>query len=135
MIHSTFHHLCIQTNNYPASLAFYHDILGAKIVQETQNFHGRAFNSWLDFGTFMIELQTPKQSTHFSEFCPTTEGLAHFCLLVDDVKATVAFIQATGYNQFKLKNQAIIYNVEGSLLAKIIAPEGTIIELRDQATL
>lgn len=35
------------------------------------------------------------------------------------------------YNNFKLKNGEIMYKVEGGNLFKVIAPEGTIIEFRD----
>ena len=55
------HHVCIQTEKYEESLEFYMRILGFEIVQETPNFHNRAFNTWLKLGNFMIELQTAKQ--------------------------------------------------------------------------
>lgn len=129
------HHLCIQTHDYAASFAFYCDVLGATLVKETPNFHGRDFNTWLDCGSFMIELQTPKRPTQFSEFSKTARGIAHFCLLVENVDDLVATIQAKGYSHFQLKHNSIIYQVEGSALAKLIAPEGTIIELRDVASL
>ncbi|MGL4972169.1 MAG: VOC family protein [Culicoidibacterales bacterium] len=135
MLDLTIHHLCIQTNDYTASLQFYCQVLGAKLVKETPNFHNRAFNSWLQLPNLLIELQTPKQPSHFHDFSKTTQGIAHFCFLVPDVTLAVAQIQATGYHHFQTKNKQIIYDVEGSLLAKIIAPEGTIIELRDQAQL
>ena len=35
------------------------------------------------------------------------------------------------YNNFKLKNGKILYTVECGNLFKVIAPEGTIIEFRD----
>ncbi|WP_454755344.1 hypothetical protein [Cetobacterium ceti] len=35
------------------------------------------------------------------------------------------------YKNFKLKDNEIIYNVEGGKLFKIISPEGSIIEIRN----
>lgn len=126
-----FHHLCIQTDCYEQSLAFYQDILGATLLQETPNFHTRDFNTWLQLGDFAIELQTAKAGQPLIQMNKHMNGLAHFCLLTADVTAAVQMIQARGYKKFQTKNQAIIYQVEGSHLAKVIAPEGTIIEIRD----
>lgn len=56
------HHICIQTNCYNESKMFYTDILGFKLIQETKNFHGREYNTWLDLNGFMIELQTGKDN-------------------------------------------------------------------------
>lgn len=55
------HHICIQTEKYYESLDFYTKILGFEIIKETKNFHSRDFNTWLKFGSFMIELQTSKK--------------------------------------------------------------------------
>jgi glyoxylase I family protein len=54
------HHICIQSDKYEESVKFYTDILGFDLVKETKNFHGRLFNSWLQQGELMIELQTNK---------------------------------------------------------------------------
>ncbi|MED0963155.1 VOC family protein [Bacillus paramycoides] len=56
------HHICIQTNTYLETLAFYTKALGFEIVEESPNFHGRAFNTWLKLGAFYIELQTGRVS-------------------------------------------------------------------------
>ena len=50
------HHICIQTNTYLETLEFYIKALGFEIVEESPNFHGREFNTWLKLGTFYIEL-------------------------------------------------------------------------------
>jgi len=41
------HHICIQTNTYLETLEFYIKALGFEIVEESPNFHGREFNTWL----------------------------------------------------------------------------------------
>jgi len=54
------------------------------------------------------------------------------CFLVDDVKEEVNRIKSLGYSNFKVKNNEVIYNVEGNSLMKIKAPEGTEIEMIDK---
>lgn len=129
------HHVCIQTDDYKASLDFYMNIMGFEMVKESPNFHKRSFNTWLKLEDFMIELQTGKEGESLTKPSSKSEGLVHMCFLVEDVKAEVARIQALGYNNFKEKHGGPIYEVEGSALSKVIAPEGTIIELRDIADL
>lgn len=135
MLQFHFHHLCIQTACYEQSLDFYCRILGAELVKETPNFHTRAFNTWLQLGNFAIELQTAKAEQVLNPTDKNTTGLVHFCLFTPQLEAAITTIQSRGYQHFQRKNDHIIYHVEGSSLAKIIAPEGTIIELRDSSTI
>ena len=78
---------------------------------------------------FYIELQTPK-NTDEKESSQNITGLVHICFFVDNIVQELERIKSV-YNKFKLKNNEILYNVEGGLLFKLIAPEGTIIEIRD----
>lgn len=126
------HHVCIQTEKYKESLEFYTNILGFEIVTETPNFHGRDFNTWLRLGTFMIELQTPKSGERLKDWSSLNEGIVHMCFLVDDVQEEFERIKKLGYSNFKLKNGLEIYKVVDGYLFKIIAPEGTEIEMRDE---
>ena len=125
------HHVCIQTEKYEESLEFYMRILGFVIVQETPNFHNRAFNTWLKLGNFMIELQTAKQGETLNPWSSLNEGIVHLCFLVDNVFEEIERIQQLGYEHFKIKNGEIVYKVEDGYLFKIKAPEGTEIEIRD----
>lgn len=125
------HHVCIQTEKYSESIDFYTKILGFEIVKETQNFHSRAFNTWLKLGNFMLELQTPKKGDILNNWSNKNEGIVHLCFLVDNVQDEYTRITSLGYNNFKLKNNKVIYEVEGEKLLKIKAPEGTEIEMRD----
>jgi glyoxylase I family protein len=124
------HHICIQTNDYQKSLEFYTKALGFELVQESPHFHTRDFNSWLKLGDFYIELQTGKVGESLDTVSSNTEGIAHLCLWVEDLAMEVQIIKQLGYD-FKLKNDQEIYRVENGNLCKLIAPEGTIIELRD----
>lgn len=129
------HHICIQTNDYQASKDFYTRLLGFELELETPNFHGRDFNTWLKLGDFRIELQTPKSGKAFAQYDGEAAGITHFCLLAESVEAVYAQLTAQGFNHFKLKDGQPLYRVENSLLLKVIAPEGTIIEFRDVESL
>ena len=130
MENSFVHHLCIQTNSYVETIEFYTKALGFEVVQESPNFHGRNFNTWLRLGTFYIELQTGKQGETLTQVNSNSEGLVHFCIWVEDLEYEVECLQKMNVN-FVKKNDAIIYHVENGSLCKLIAPEGTIIELRN----
>jgi glyoxylase I family protein len=125
------HHICIQTENYKESLDFYTRILGFQVINETPNFHGRAFNTWIKLGDFMIELQTPKEGDKFNKWSSLNSGPVHMAFIVDNVEQEYEKIKSLGYNDFKLKNGQVVYEVLGESLFKIKAPEGTEIEMRD----
>lgn len=125
------HHVCIQTEKYEESFEFYTKILGFELVKEVQNFHDRAFNTWLKLGSFMLELQTCKAEKKFGKYSQENEGIAHMCFLVEDIHKEISRIKSLGYSNFKVKNGEEIYRVEAGELFKLIAPEGTVIEFRD----
>lgn len=129
------HHICIQTNTYEASKAFYMNLLGFELEKESPQFHGRDYNTWLKLGAFRIELQTPKDKGVFSSYDDKASGIMHFCLLVDSVAAVYQTLVEKGFKDFKLKNGEPLYHVEGGLLLKIKAPEGTIVEFRETDSL
>lgn len=126
------HHICIQSEVYDQSLAFYTKIMGFELVKETAGFHGRSYNTWLKHGTFMIELQTPKAGTAFKPWSNLNQGPVHMAFTTDDVDVAYTLLTEKGHREFKLKNGEPVYEVEGGKLLKVIAPEGTEIELRDQ---
>lgn len=127
------HHICIQTNCYEESKKFYIEVLGFKLVNETINFHGREYNTWLDLNGFMIELQTGKE--HLEKYNKDAEGIVHFALYEENIEKFVSNVKAMKNIEFKKKSGNIIYQVENSKLVKLIAPEGTIVEIRDSETL
>lgn len=125
------HHVCIQTENYKKSLKFYTEILGFEIINETEKFHSRAYNTWLKLENFLIELQTAKKGDKLIAWSKLSEGPVHLCFFVDDINEELSRIKTLGYTDFKLKNGSEIYEIEGGRLFKIKAPEGTEIEIRD----
>lgn len=126
------HHICIQSDCYAASLDFYTRVLGFQLVQETPGFHGRAYNTWLRDGDFYLELQTPKAGQ--AGVLPPEEhlGAVHLCFCVPDLEATLRHLQACGVTSFRPKDGQVLYTaVSGGQLMKLCAPEGTVIEFRD----
>ena len=126
-----FHHACIQTNCYAESLDFYTRVLGMTIEQETAGFHGRAYNTWLRAEDFRIELQTPKAGCSFLPMDSEHTAVAHLCFYVDDLEAACQALQQQAVHTFLLHDGQILYQVHGSKLFKLTAPEGTIFEFRD----
>lgn len=129
------HHVCIQTDQYEASLDFYSRVLAFDVIKESRDFHNRDYNTWLSQNDFMIELQTLKVGELGRKYESNQLGLVHLCFYVQDLDAEYERLKSIGFNGFKQKNGLDIYVVEGGKLLKIIAPEGTIIELRDTMTL
>ena len=127
------HHICIQTNCYEESKKFYMEVLGFELVKETMDFHGRDYNTWLDLNGFMIELQTGKEP--LGKYNKDVEGIVHFAFYEENIEKFVANINDTKNIEFKKKEGNIIYQVENSKLVKLIAPEGTIVEIRDSEKL
>ncbi|MDX8337369.1 VOC family protein [Candidatus Cetobacterium colombiensis] len=123
------HHVCIETTTYEESIFFYTKVLNFSLQKETPNFHGRNYNSWLELDGFYIELQTPKME-QLKQIEQNTIGLIHMCFYVEDIVKELERIKLL-YSNFKLKNNEILYRVENGNLFKLIAPEGTIIEIRD----
>lgn len=121
------HHICIQTNQYEASKQFYL-ALGFSLVLETPNFHGRSYNTWLKLNHFYIELQTGKETLDIAN--SQTEGIQHFCLYTNNLETVIDSLSDYS-TSFIRKNGTIIYHVENGELLKIKAPEGTIIEFRN----
>ncbi len=125
------HHICIETDRYRESIDFYCSLLGFSIIEETKNFHGREFNTWIRKNDIIIELQTPKEGKTAEKSISDNTGLVHVCFAVDNLLETINMLVEKGFNSFRKKGDDIIYSVKGGELAKIIAPEGTVIELRE----
>lgn len=105
--------------------------MGFIVIDETKNFHGRDYNTWIKNGNVIIELQTPKNCVSVKNDSAGTGVIAHVCFLVDNLADTVNRLTEKGFNSFRKKHDEVIYEVKGGFLAKITAPEGTVIELRE----
>ena len=123
-------HICIQTECYEDSLDFYTRFLGFRVIVETPGFHSRDFNTWLESSGIRIELQTPKAGTTFNQWSSLNAGPVHLAFIVDDVAAFYKELKDRGCTRFKVKNGRELYEVKGTPLFKVKAPEGTEIEIR-----
>lgn len=126
------HHICIETDRYSESIEFYCSLLGFDIIEETPDFHGREFNTWIKKENIIIELQTPKKGDDKKLNISQNGRIVHVCFIVDNLSEFIDFLISSGFNSFRKKGGDIIYNVKGGLLSKITAPEGTVIELREE---
>lgn len=132
------HHICMDTHCYPESLSFYCDILGFKVIKEEEALYGRSYNTWLKRGDILIELQSLKRkffwdkSANFFLRKMHKGGINHVCFIVDSIEKEINRIQKKGYSQFKQKDDAIVYLLGRQKHCKIVAPEGTVIEFREQ---
>lgn len=125
------HHICIQTKCYKESLAFYRDILGFEVVKEDPYIPKRLIKAWLKKDGLYIELQTPKCNRPFTSYDYLAEGMTHLAFFVEDAKSTLQEYQDRGFSNFKLKHKEILYRIKGGSQFKLVAPEGTEIEIRD----
>ena len=129
-----FHHICIQTECYVESLKFYTELLGFKLLKDNRDFHTRDHNSWLEAANCKIELQTTKKDTKFLPWSQYNSGPVHLALVVDDVTECYNRIKASGHKKFKVKPDGReLYPInENTTIFKVIAPEGTEIEICDK---
>lgn len=125
------HHICIETDRYKESLDFYCSLLGFSIIEETKNFHGRDFNTWIKKENIIIELQTPKPGEPASGNISAGTGIVHVCFIVDSLSSAIDKLLDKGFDFFRRKDDKIMYKVKDGYLAKLTAPEGTVIELRE----
>ncbi len=123
-----FHHICIETDDYKESLAFYTKAMGFHILEEKRDFHGRDFNTWIRNGSVIIELQTPKIA---GKELPSlgNRGIRHVCFKVEDLDEAIDRLETQGFKDFLDGKKK--YRVFDSFLCKLKAPEGTVIELRE----
>ena len=95
----------------------------------------RDFNKWL-LG-FRDSIATWKYYTDFEKVCRNVERIKDELNILNgligkkDIEKEFRRIKSLGYENFKLKNGQVVYEVEGEKLFKIKAPEGTEIEIRD----
>lgn len=123
-----FHHICIETDDYAASMEFYCSIFGFVVIEENKDFHGRAYNTWLKKNDIIIELQTPKKKSDHTTV-QSGYGLKHICFTVDDLQSVVRALEKK--SNVKFYKERKIYEVMGGQLCKIVSPDHVIIELRE----
>ncbi len=125
-----FHHFGIQTACYDASLKFYCDLLGFELIRDDLHAPKRLHRTWLKRGPIMIELLSPKCNKPYNAFSNKNEGVAHLSFLVADIEEAYEAAKTFGAT-IRSRHGKDIYRIKGGKQMKLIAPEGTEIEIRD----
>ena len=107
-------------------------MLDMEIIEETPDFHGRDFNTWIKNDCLCIELQTPKKEQQFDRIDDVHTGISHICFWVNDINHLYQELCKKGACSFIKHGANDIYEVNGGKLFKLMAPEGTIIEFRNK---
>lgn len=125
-----FHHFGIHTASYDASLKFYCELLGFEQVKDDLYAPKRLHRTWLKRGPIMIELLSPKCNKPYKAFVNSNEGVAHLSFFVEDIESAYEDAKLFGAT-IRSRHGKDIYRIKGGKQLKIIAPEGTEIEIRD----
>lgn len=131
MIKKTLHHICIQTRCYQETVDFYTKIMGFVLIKEDIHVSKRMKKGWLKFGDIMFEVLPPKCSSPYDEYKNLREGMPHLSFQVENIDEAYEEFKTLGFENFKSRHGKYIYKIKGGHQFKMVAPEGTEIEIRD----
>lgn len=92
---SGIHHVAIICSDYPKSKAFYTNILGFEIIEETYRAARDSYKLDLRVGNSQIELFSFPNAPGRPSY-PEAQGLRHLAFSVDDIEAQVIKLKAKG---------------------------------------
>lgn len=121
---SGFHHVAIIASDYVRSKAFYVDILGATVIDET---YRTARDSWkldLKLGTSQIELFSFPGAPARPSY-PEAQGLRHLAFTVPDVAAAKQALEAAGVAVEEIRTDSLT----GKRFTFFADPDGLPLEL------
>ena len=121
---SGFHHIAIIASDYARSKAFYVDILGATVIEET---YREARDSWkldLKLGTSQIELFSFPDAPARPSY-PEAQGLRHLAFTVPDVSAAKQALETAGVTVEEIRTDFLT----GKLFTFFADPDGLPLEL------
>ncbi|MDO1444926.1 VOC family protein [Rhodocytophaga aerolata] len=121
------HHVAIICSDYQKSKAFYTQILGLPIIQETFRAERNSYKLDLAIGQQQIELfsfpNPPKRPSR-----PEAQGLRHLAFVVDNIDETVKELQAK-----KVEVEAIrVDELTGKRFTFFSDPDGLPLELYEK---
>lgn len=121
------HHVAIICSDYQKSKAFYTQILGLPIIQETFRAERNSYKLDLAIGQQQIELfsfpNPPKRPSR-----PEAQGLRHLAFVVDNIDQTVKELQAN-----KVEVEAIrVDELTGKRFTFFSDPDGLPLELYEK---
>ncbi|WBW96105.1 VOC family protein [Oceanirhabdus sp. W0125-5] len=131
----TLHHFCIQTSCYDDTIDFYTKVLGFELVKEDIYVPKRIKRGWLKYNELLFEILPPKCSSPYGEYEKLNQGIPHFSFIVENAHEELEEFKNRGFTNFKKKHGKIIYRIKGGYQFKLVAPEGTEIEIRDSEML
>ena len=90
------HHVAIICSDYPRSKAFYTEVLGLKVIAETNREHRQSYKLDLALpnGNQIELFSFPEPPKRVSQ--PEAQGLRHLAFVVKSVPASVEYLQAKG---------------------------------------
>ncbi len=90
------HHIAILTDDYPRSKAFYTEVLGFTVIQETYRAERQSYKLDLAIaGRYQVELFSFPDFRERGSY-PEAKGLRHLAFAVDNVEAAAAELQSKG---------------------------------------
>ena len=90
------HHIAILTDDYPRSKAFYTEVLGFTVIQETYRAERQSYKLDLAIaGRYQVELFSFPDFRERGSY-PEAKGLRHLAFAVDNIEEAVAELRAKG---------------------------------------
>jgi len=92
---SSIHHVAIICSDYPRSKAFYTEVLGFEIIEETYRTERDSYKLDLRVGSGQIELFSFPNAPARPSY-PEAQGLRHLAFAVGDITAQIAKLESSG---------------------------------------
>ncbi len=116
-------HVCFRVRDLDASVAFYRDVLGLQTAFAFRREDGQKFGQYFHVGgrTFLELFRADRVDPR-----PEHPGYSHFCLEVDDIRATVKSLEGR-----EVEVSPVVKGSDHSWQAWLSDPDGNRIELHE----
>ncbi|HET7768233.1 MAG TPA: VOC family protein [Chloroflexota bacterium] len=122
-----FNHVALRVRNVERSLRFYEDVLDMREAFRVNKPDGSLALMYVQFGADQfVELFEGGDEGHQPEPAPQGSGFLHFCLTVEDLRATLAELRAKGLEVGEPRT-----GTSGATVYFIEDPDGNKIELAE----
>ncbi|MGB3573818.1 MAG: VOC family protein [Phormidesmis sp.] len=103
---SSIHHVAIICADYPRSKAFYTEVLGFEIIEETYRTERDSYKLDLRVGSGQIELFSFPNAPARPSY-PEAQGLRHLAFAVSDIAAQIAKLESSGVATEPVRTDAL----------------------------
>ncbi|MGB7487143.1 MAG: VOC family protein [Phormidesmis sp.] len=103
---SSIHHVAIICADYPRSKAFYTEVLGFEIIEETYRTERDSYKLDLRVGSGQIELCSCPNAPARPSY-PEAQGLRHLAFAVSDIAAQIAKLESSGVATEPVRTDAL----------------------------